>query len=102
MEPTKKEGYVVMFHNNEKDLLCGTRFGHPEKMQKFGLKGCECIVFLLLRLSGRNRTALYIGVAIGFLIFTVFMTGEVGEDYVALKIQKLKLQRKESNVWYSN
>lgn len=26
--------------------------------------------------------ALHIGVAIGFLIFTVFMTGVVGEDYV--------------------
>ena len=50
MAPTKKEGYVVMFYNNsQKDFLVGTKIWASEKMQKFGLKGCE--VFLIAKIE---------------------------------------------------
>ena len=44
MAPTKKEGYVVMFHNNsQKDFIVGTKIWASKQDAEIWSKGCEAV-----------------------------------------------------------
>ena len=44
MAPTKKEGWVVMFHNNsQKDFIVGTKIWASKEDAEIWYKGCEGI-----------------------------------------------------------
>jgi hypothetical protein len=44
MAPTKKEGWVVMFHNNsQKDFLVGTKIWASKQDAEIWSKGCEAV-----------------------------------------------------------